>query len=46
MAMPELQAPLDMTTTPAVSLSSGGLRIKLAIILTYMVGPAKRPQPA
>ncbi len=37
MATPELQAPLDMTTTPAVSLSSGGLRIKLAIILTYML---------
>lgn len=36
MATPELQAPLDMTTT-SISLSSGGLRIRLAIILTYML---------
>jgi len=40
MARPELNAALEMTqptSLPAVPVSSGGLRIKLAIILTYML---------
>jgi FHS family glucose/mannose:H+ symporter-like MFS transporter len=40
MATPELHAALDMTQPApltAMRLSSGGLRIRLAIILTYML---------